>query len=657
MNSRLFYFLFIPFFCFSCGKKQDYLEEALQLAGDNRTEFEKVLTHYRQNPADSLKYKAAVFLIENMPQHYSYKGEPVDHYYSEINKLFLMNYPSSETIDKINNLNSELANNKADVSIVYDIQNIKAEYLISHIDATFESRTYPWNKDVSFDDFCEYVLPYRTMNEPVTEWLPAYRTFAKSIADSVYSKANSYYDFISQLINRLTPSPWWNTYCHYNIDLPPDYYINIKYGTCYELSAWGSYTFKALGIPIFWDYTPNWANRSQSHHWNGIMIDNKYYAFQLLDRCALGDHMIGYPHRNLPKTLRRTYKYQMESLKAQHNGYNIPEPFNNVFIKDVSGIYTNVYTDSFIDLRIEIDFPPKQCDGIAYLMVFDNQKWVPVGWGTCDKYFANFSKVGNNSCYLAAYYHNNQFTPISYPFTIDKENNIKKKIPNKGIILHNVILKRKYPFFMQSTAKEILKRLPGGKLQVANKSDFSDAINIHTFDSIETMGYQVVKLLPSVKSRYFRYLSPYNSFVYVAEINVYDENTNKVSGRIIGTNGSYNNKEGYDKTTVFDGNPFTYFDAPKPSGCWVGLDFGKEVKISEIALLPVNDDNHIAENELYELYYFDGEWVSLGQRTGDYNFYLKYDNVPENALLWLRNHTKGREERIFTYENGKQTWW
>ena len=108
---------------------------------------------------------------------------------------------------------------------------------------------------------------------------------------------------------------------------------------------------------------------------------------------------------------------------------------------------------------------------------------------------------------------------------------------------------------------------------------------------------------------------------------------------------------------MFDGDPFTYFDAPRPDGCWVGLDFGKEVEISKIALLPVNDDNHIAENELYELYYFDGEWVSLGRKTGDHNFYLQYDNVPENSLLLLRNHTKGREERIFTYENGKQVWW
>jgi hypothetical protein len=36
---------------------------------------------------------------------------------------------------------------------------------------------------------------------------------------------------------------------------------------------------------------------------------------------------------------------------------------------------------------------------------------------------------------------------------------------------------------------------------------------------------------------------------------------------------------------------------------------------------------------------------------------LYYDDAPTNALFRLRNHSKGKEERIFTYEDGKQVWW
>jgi hypothetical protein len=40
------------------------------LTGENRTELEKVLTHYSRTADDSLKLWAAVFLIENMRWHY-----------------------------------------------------------------------------------------------------------------------------------------------------------------------------------------------------------------------------------------------------------------------------------------------------------------------------------------------------------------------------------------------------------------------------------------------------------------------------------------------------------------------------------------------------------------------------------------------------------
>ena len=49
---------------------------------------------------------------------------------------------------------------------------------------------------------------------------------------------------------------------------------------------------------------------------------------------------------------------------------------------------------------------------------------------------------------------------------------------------------------------------------------------------------------------------------------------------------------------------------------------------------------------------FEGRQVGSRQLQ-----YLEYDNVPDNALLLLRNLTKGKEERIFTYEDGKQVWW
>lgn len=66
--------LFVAFFCIGCQQKVTYLEYVLVAAGKNRPELEYVLSYYKD---DTLKLKAAEFLIENMPGHYSYNGSDI----------------------------------------------------------------------------------------------------------------------------------------------------------------------------------------------------------------------------------------------------------------------------------------------------------------------------------------------------------------------------------------------------------------------------------------------------------------------------------------------------------------------------------------------------------------------------------------------------
>jgi len=49
-------------------------------------------------------------------------------------------------------------------------------------------------------------------------------------------------------------------------------------------------------------------------------------------------------------------------------------------------------------------------------------------------------------------------------------------------------------------------------------------------------------------------------------------------------------------------------------------------------------------------------WLSLGKQQATRS-YLVFENCPSNGLYLLHNLTKGKEERIFTYEDGKQIWW
>ena len=69
--------------CSSCNSP---LSQALDEAGNNRSELEAVLEHYKN---DELKLQAARFLIENMDAHYSSQSEAIDTFYNNIDVYVL----------------------------------------------------------------------------------------------------------------------------------------------------------------------------------------------------------------------------------------------------------------------------------------------------------------------------------------------------------------------------------------------------------------------------------------------------------------------------------------------------------------------------------------------------------------------------------------
>lgn len=77
-------------------------------------------------------------------------------------------------------------------------------------------------------------------------------------------------------------------------------------------------------------------------------------------------------------------------------------------------------------------------------------------------------------------------------------------------------------------------------------------------------------------------------------------------------------------------------------------------QIRRLYFIARTDDNYVWKGDTYELFYFDGinGWKSLGVKTAT-SEYICFE-APKNALLWLRNRTKGREEQVFIYRNNRQ---
>lgn len=170
MNRLFLALIFFSFVAvFSCSRYPDNVVNALELAGDNRYELEKVLEYFADNP-DTLKYRAAVFLIENMPYHFTQEGkdmETVDSAYLAMSK-----YPKEQRDKVFKELtkNLDYSTNK----IAIDIRTLKADYIIKAInDACDLWHEVTWHKEYSTSLFFDYVLPYRLLDEPTSEWREA----------------------------------------------------------------------------------------------------------------------------------------------------------------------------------------------------------------------------------------------------------------------------------------------------------------------------------------------------------------------------------------------------------------------------------------------------------------------------------------------------
>ena len=102
-----------------------------------------------------------------------------------------------------------------------------------------------------------------------------------------------------------------------------------------------------------------------------------------------------------------------------------------------------------------------------------------------------------------------------------------------------------------------------------------------------------------------------------------------------------------------DKDILSYFESADTT-CHILFDLGKLASVKKILICPRNDDNYVWPGDEYELFYNEGVqgWVSLGRQVADKR-YLRYE-TPSNAVFWLRNLTKGKEEQIFFCRNGRQ---
>jgi hypothetical protein len=273
------FILFCLFLLSSCNsaKKTDYLDEALQLAGDNRPELERVLWHYSQNEADSLKYRAAVFLIENMPEHYSFQNQAyVERYYDAIDSV--RQYADRSEDEIVTRYKAVVDKYNSFPPPIPDLQIIKADYLIDNIDRALDNwQNGRWARHLNFDEFCEYLLPYKAAEyQSLDNW----REYL----------SDTYYGDLKNLphITNYNHSAYWACLSVHNkvmkqvfgkwVDVRiPDVrrlrslaYM-IRNRNCDDNNIAFVSIMRAKGIPGVIDYAPQQPNTKTGHSWSALL--------------------------------------------------------------------------------------------------------------------------------------------------------------------------------------------------------------------------------------------------------------------------------------------------------------------------------------------------------------------------------------------------
>lgn len=653
---KKFISLVLTIFLFAgCSDESRLLREALKAAGDNRAELETVLDYYKHVDNDPQKFAAAKYLIANMPAHYSYRDTAaINSYYSKALEIL----GSGETPDWEQDTICKISDNEfwwLAQDVVPDVEIIKADYLIHSIDHAFNQwRTRPWTNHLSFDEFRDWLLPYKVTDyQSLDNWrdvLSAHYSDSLNTVPPTDVERNTIYGAMEIVRNEIHTKQ--SEIGHRVIWEKPsgiplrsaDTWVRMTYGNCMDYVTMGTAVFRSLGLPAAVDYAPLWGRNSDGHSWY-VFPSDRGRIETTINALIMPAGQQFYAYERIPKVFRKSYsinKRIYDYLRKAQYVY----PFD-LCIQDVTDQY-NLTSDIDVDVFKRV----KLADKYVYIAMFsaaEENQWAILDFGEFKRGKAHFHNMGRNMMYIALGYNGKALVPISSPFILEDNGDIRY-IRFDDSTFKSVRLKRKY--YESYNVVDMRRRLLGGKIQCSDMADFKNASTLYTIETTDIP--DKIRIDGAGRYRYWRYMSPDGSWGSVAEVAFFDENGEKMTGR-----GIANAEAGEDAIErAYDDNWLTNFEINQENGNWVGMDFGAPKSVAYVRIIPRSDDNDIHPGQEYELCYLNSrsKWRSLGSKVAVDN-YLEFDSVPNNCLLWLINRTCGLDERPFIYYDSDSIEW
>jgi hypothetical protein len=402
----------------ACAAKSPYppdVADALEAAGDNRSELEAVLSHYASGE-DSLKLEAAYYLLGNMEGHsyvtyilHDTTGAEVD--------FDVLDYASFQeltaSVDTLEQQHGVLDFDRDEKND--DLGHITSDFLINQIDYAFKAwREKPWAKQLSFDDFLEYVLPYRGSNEPLEPWRKTFWEKYSNIENSMADPSDPIE--AARLINEDIKS-WFGfdeRYYYHPTDLGLEEMLANGLGRCEDMTNVTIYAMRANGLAVTSDYTPYWANSGNNHAWNAIVSPGGNVIPFMGAESSPGDYGLS---NKLAKVYRKMFGKQMDNLVFLENKQEaIPRWLAGKSYRDVTADYVNV-----CDVHFSINRDIPDSVDITYLCVFNSGEWKAIHWGRIEDGTAVFTDMGTDIAYLPALYMNEEIVPFGCPIIVGSD--------------------------------------------------------------------------------------------------------------------------------------------------------------------------------------------------------------------------------------------
>ncbi len=372
------------------------------------------------NPEDSLKLKALYYLIANMGSHYeiTYKiSDSTGKRYT----IPIADYPDYQTLKKHLRLLKEKDSSLKVMhdTILLDIKTVSSQLLTTNTDTAFKSWANPlYNQNIySFNDFCQYILPYRVANEKAE---PFRHFFRSRYSDKIFnllhpSQVNpvSLTSRIHQLV--VNDVHFDKRYeIHYNYpdlnEIASAHKGNYRDIALYEVKA-----FRSFGIASTMDYTPYFADSSGGYFWPAVMVSGQHFIPVLYP--GFSTDYLTKPGK-ISKVYRRIYSDDTTSLfRIKKMSEHTPAFLGQFNYDDV--------TDEYVPTA-NINVTLTDTARYAYLAVFNGGSWHPVQWSNSQNQLqTHFSKMGVDILYLPMIVRNERTLPAGQPFLLEKDGTVK----------------------------------------------------------------------------------------------------------------------------------------------------------------------------------------------------------------------------------------